>query len=187
MKIWYQSCTTIGSEKKWENYQNALKDHIKAVVRQDTEIHIQGTKVYTPAIDRYALLEYFNTHSIIENAIKAQEQGFDVFALGCFLDSGFFEIQDALDIPAIFSCQAALHLAGILARKFLVVVPNQGLKVRVKERARFFGLNKRIESCKVKPIEHEKLQIAINDIDVIRDELEQIVEEDCEAELLVPG
>lgn len=187
MRIWYQSCTTIGSEEKWAAYQRALQDHIKTVVREDTEVHIHGTKVYTPAIDRYFFLEYFNTHSIIENAIRAQKEEFDVFALGCFLDSGFFEIQEAVDIPVAFSCQAALHVASILARRFLVVVPNQGLQVRVLERARFFGLHNRITACKVRPFEHEKLQIAINDIDAIWTEVEELVEGDSEAELLVPG
>ncbi|MEW6266273.1 MAG: aspartate/glutamate racemase family protein [Thermodesulfobacteriota bacterium] len=187
MKIWYQSCTALGAQEKLAGYQWALLKHIDRVKRPDTEVHVHGTRFYTPAIDGHYYLEYFNTGHIMENALKAQDQGYDAFALGCFLDSGFAEIQEILDIPVAFSCQAALHVASLLARKFLVVVPNKGLQARVIGKAGSFGLRERLVDCRVKRFEHEKMLKAIDDAGVILKELDELVEDDSDAEMIVPG
>ena len=187
MKIWYQTCSSIGSDAKWSRYERSLRAHIGSVVRNESEVHIQGSRFYTPAIDRYHYLEYWNARSIIENAVEAEKKGYDVFALGCFLDTGFREIQEIVDIPVAFSCQVALHMASMLVNKFMVLVPNNGLKERVVQKVTEFGFDRKLVSCTIKEFAHEKLQEAIEDVQPIWDELMEVTRGHADAELIVPG
>lgn len=187
MKIWYQSCTTVGGDTQWKNYESALNVHLHRIVRPGGQIDIHGVRVSTPSIDRHHYFEYRNSFQVIENAIRAEREGYDVFALGCFLDSGALEVQEIVNIPVVFSCQNSLHLASLLSRKFLILVPNQGLQLRVKEKVRFFGLSERVTDCKVAEFEVPKLQKAFKDIDIIYKELEDKIDSASEAELIVPG
>ncbi len=187
MKIWYQSCTTVGKDTQWENYEQALRSHINRIIRKGNQVDIHGVKVSTTAIDRFHYFEFLNTNQVIENAMKSQKEGYDAFALGCFLDSGFLEIEETVEIPVTFSCQTSLHLASLLAKKIVILVPNRGLQLRVKEKIKFFGLVERVIDCKVAEFEVEKLQKAFKDPSIIWDELNRIIETDSEAEMIVPG
>jgi Asp/Glu/hydantoin racemase len=187
MRIWYQSTTTIGRENQWGSYQQALKNHINKIVRKDTQIDLHGVKWRTDLIDQHFYFESLIIRQMIENAIKAKEEGYDVFAVGCYMDSGLLEIPEVIDMPVAFSCQASLSMASLLARKFAILVPNRGLQIRVKERVKFYGLQERVTDCKVKEFEVEKLQRAFKDVGLVLQELNQLVESDSEAELIVIG
>lgn len=187
MRIWYQSTTTIGREGQWGSYEQALKKHINRIVRKDTQIDIHGVKWRTDLIDQYFYFESLIIRQLIENAIRAKEEGYDVFAVGCYMDSGFLEIPEVIDIPVAFSCQASLNMASLLARKFAILVPNRKLQIRVKEMVRFHGLQERVTDCKVIEFEVEKLQKAFKDVSLVWEELSQVVESGSEAEMIVIG
>lgn len=121
MKIWYQSYTAIGADPRWRYYEESLERHLAKVARPDTKIDIHGVDQFPPKMLECSYFQYLHFKQVIENAIEAEQKGYDAFVLAGMRDFAYNELKDVVDIPVAFIAEASFHMACLLASKFSVV------------------------------------------------------------------
>ena len=147
MQIWYQSSTSLGLDPIWRPYQEALERHVQRVARSDTKVEVHGVKVTHPLVEQSSYVKYLNQAQIINNAMRAEREGYDVFCVGCTLDPGFLEVREVVDIPVAFLSESCFHLASILADKFSLLSYNKAILLALEQKIRQYGLEKQFISC----------------------------------------
>src|SRR4051812_17670425 len=94
MKIWYQS---LFDGARLPAYFEGMRKRMKAIARPDVEVHLQGMPegVYggrTPAeVVVYPYIAALHAQLILDNALRAEAEGYDVFALGSVQDPAIEE------------------------------------------------------------------------------------------------
>lgn len=145
MKIWLQTAIAIGKDPKWRHYEKALETHAKRIVRPGNTVDLHGVDVLAPGLDRSAYVEFANSPQIISNAIRAEKEGYDVFAFTCMLDPMYFELREVVSLPIAFSFESCCHVACLLGRKFAVVGNNDIITQRLTGYAKYHqGLGDRV-------------------------------------------
>jgi len=101
MRIWYLS---IIDSSKQPNYFELFNEGAKTIARPgvDVEFHGMPTGTYgdlVPAeVVRYAYVMSLNIQFILDNVLRAQEEAFDVFAIGSVQDLGLEEARSLSNI-----------------------------------------------------------------------------------------
>lgn len=121
MRIYHQSLTVL---EDLPEYSARMNEHIKKVVRSDTIVDLHGMVPgsydanYPGGDIRHRAL--FNLHSVqwLAHGLKAEESGYDAFALCTMPDPMLVEIRSILDIPVIGSGESCFKLAGNYGQKF---------------------------------------------------------------------
>ena len=121
MKIYHQSLTVL---EDLPAYSQRMTEHIKKIVRSDTQVVLHGMAQgsydanYPGGDIRHRAL--FNLHAVqwLTHAIKAEEMGFDAFALCTMPDPLITDIRSILDIPVIGSGESCFKLATSYGQKF---------------------------------------------------------------------
>jgi len=124
MKIWYQSLFDAG---RIPAYFEGVRKRVATVARPDTEVHLHAMPegVYgarTPAeavIYPYTASLY--AQDILENALRAEAEGYDVFALSSVQDPALLEARSLLDIPVVGYGESAMHFACLLGSRFVII------------------------------------------------------------------
>lgn len=148
MRIWYQSSASLGRDLMWRPYQESLKRHVRKVTRPDTKVEVHGVKVTHPLVERSRYAQYLNQAQIINNAITAEREGYDVFCVACTLAPGFVEIREVVNIPVAFLSESCFHLASILADKFSLLAYNKNILLALRQKIRQYGLEDRFILCR---------------------------------------
>jgi Asp/Glu/hydantoin racemase len=110
-------------------------------------VEVHGVEVTHPLMEQSNYVKYLNQAQIINNAIKAEREGYDAFCVGCTLDPGFIEIREVVDIPVAFLAESCFHLAAILADKFSLLAYNKSILLALEQKIRQYGLEKRFIPC----------------------------------------
>ena len=125
MKIWYQSLFDAG---RVPAYFDGVRKRIGTVARPGTDVHLQAMPqgVYggrTPAeCVIYPYIASLHAQIILDNALRAQAEGYDVFALSSVQDPAIGEARSLLDIPVVGYGEAAMHFACLLGSRFVVIL-----------------------------------------------------------------
>lgn len=125
-----------------------------------TEVHIAtvkgGPKEIMSAYDEAKAIGY-----ALEEAERAEQEGFDAVAMSCAFDVGVDAMREALDIPVVGACQAALHLASLLGSKFSIITTSgHGSSIRTTEDlVSKYGFKSKLAS--IRPINLTPLQFAV--------------------------
>ncbi len=127
MKIWYQSSSGYRYEPVWDEYGRTLEAQCRRVLRPDTEVFVTGIPVMVRDVENWKALQYYQNAQSLQNMIRAQEQGFDAFVIGCTLDVGLAEGKSMLDIPIVGISETAYHMAMTMGRQFAVVTSSPAL------------------------------------------------------------
>ena len=143
MKIWYQSYSGIGFDPKWKNYEEDLKSYVQKVARPDTKIDVHGVGTMSPKMVDSDYIQYLHTSQVIANALQAEREGYDAFAIGGTLDLGHIFIREVLDIPVAFIAESSLYHACLLARKFAIIAINEKMLQRQMELVKHHGMELR--------------------------------------------
>jgi Asp/Glu/hydantoin racemase len=124
-------------------YFDGVKKRVGAIARPGTEVHLHSMPegVYgsrTPAeCVIYPYIASLHAQIILDNARRAQAEGYDVFALSSVQDPAIQEARALLDIPVVGYGEAAMHFACLLGSRFVIIVFgerfDQMLDVRVRE------------------------------------------------------
>lgn len=149
IRIWIQSAAPSNDEPKWLPYRESLNRQIQEVKREDTSIEVHGVEFGTELMDQSSYVRFLTRGQIIENAIRAQHEGFDGFSVSNTLDIdlGYHEIRNVVDISVAFLAENCLHLACILADKFTVLCWNKALKSISDRTIRQYGLEQKFVPC----------------------------------------
>src|ERR1051325_9275066 len=139
MKIWYQSLFDAG---RIPAYFDGGPKRAATVARPGTEVHLHAMPqgVYgarTPAeAVVYPYIASLHAQIILDNALRAQADGYNVFALSSVQDPALEEARALLDIPVVGYGESAMHFACLLGSRFVIIAFgerfDQMLDVRVK-------------------------------------------------------
>lgn len=121
MKLWYQSMSSYRYEPVWDLYGKTLEEQCGKAARPDTEVYVTGMPVMMREIDRFRSVTYYHKNQILNNMMKAEKEGYDVFVIGCTSDTGLEEGREMVDIPIVGISQTAYHLAAMLGELFAIV------------------------------------------------------------------
>ncbi|MEV6639572.1 aspartate/glutamate racemase family protein [Amycolatopsis sp. NPDC051371] len=140
MKIWFQ---LMASETRSPGFIAAVQEQLKACVSPSTTVVVRGT-THGAYADQYRLLFHYDEREIIANGLRAQQDGFDVFALGNSLDPGVVALREVLDIPVVVQMEVSCAVACMTGEKFGVVATNAKAEPRYREIVHGYGLADRL-------------------------------------------
>ena len=124
MKIWSQSCSAMGKGPIESDYEKSLKRHAQKIARPDTVVDFHGVDAPIPGMTvSHTSTEVCGWQSV-RNAIKAEREGYDVFALANTHDPSYYRIREMVDIPVVFMMEVSLHMALMLGQKFAFLTLN---------------------------------------------------------------
>jgi Asp/Glu/hydantoin racemase len=188
MKIWYQSDAPLGFDPLWENYKISLEKNIDKIKLPDTLVEIYGNE---PIGLKAANLEKekLRIDQVINNAIEAQKNNYDVFVVGCTADPGRSKIRKLLNIPTIFIGENSMNFACALGKNISIVARAEEVCTKFKKNIRDYGLNNMIFKISHLSFTLEQLATSFEDpkpvIEKFLTEANKLVRKG--AEVIIPG
>ena len=146
MRIWHQSFTVL---EDLPAYADTLLAHMKKIARPDTEIVMHGQRIGTYPADypgddlAYSYLYWMHGQQWIAGALKAQQQGFDAYAMCTMPNPMIREIRTVVDIPVTGYGESSALIACQLGQKFGVMTFIPQLVPLYTERIKSYGLTER--------------------------------------------
>ena len=192
MKIWHQSFTALGDLPA---YQQAIETHIRKVVNPGTEVVMHGVREGTypsnyPGTDiSYAALYTMHASQWFSQAIKAQDEGFDAYAM-CTLPNPYIrEIRSLVDMPVVGYGEVNIHMACMLGQRFGLMLFIDRMVPLYQEQIGLYGVASRCAG--VRPVGftfHDVLK-AWNDPGELIERFERSAIELIEqgADVIIPG
>lgn len=126
MRIWHQSMAEI---ERLDSYGTTMERHAKNVCSPDTEISVRGLPLGTYG-DRepsdalgYPILYRRAADHVLDNARRAEDEGYDAFVVGSFSDPVVRELRSSVDIPVVSVAEASILVAHSLGR-YLALIAN---------------------------------------------------------------
>lgn len=151
MRIWHQSFTVL---EDLGAYKDALQRHFARVARPGTEIVMHGMHPATyrsnyPGEDiRHASLQYLHSLQFVAAGLRAQEEGYDAYAISTLPEPGLREIRSMLEIAVVGYGESAMLAACLLGRKFGVLVFISELAALLEDNVRRHGLQERFAGAR---------------------------------------
>lgn len=146
MRIWYQSLFDSG---RIPAYFEGLAARARVVARPGVEVEFfgmpegsYGARVPSDVVI-YPYLASLHAQSILDNALRAEAAGYDVFAIGSVQDPGLEEARSLVDIPVVGYGEAAMHFACLLGGRFAVIAFQAGFDQMMDLRIKRLGLAER--------------------------------------------
>lgn len=124
---------------------------VRKAARPDTEITMWYPDKF-PGSVAFLYPTAVNDITIVNNVIKAEEQGYDAAVIACHLDNGLQEARGAVKIPVTGPCESGMIVAQLVGRKFAVVTVRPALIPRMEEHLRLYGWEDR--AIKTRPIRY---------------------------------
>jgi len=187
LKIWYQSFV---DPVRQAAYCEELARALKAVAGQGVEFDLHG--IDPPDLELHRLTEFRCARQVIRNAVTAQQQGYDAFAIGHFQDGGLYEARATVDIPVVALGEASMLHACTLGRKIALVTINPLFIPIHEEQIERYGLASRVVAVKAIATDPALLVRAFTDpptfdlvIRQLRDQAQPLVE--AGADVIIPA
>ncbi len=108
-RIWWQSSVQLNV---LPGYKEAIEAHSRRILGPDFEVEMHGVES-SPNDTKWRYIEMMNGRDMMENFFRAQEEGFDCIAIGCFLDSCLQEAREVLDIPVLGIAETGIMWAKL--------------------------------------------------------------------------
>ena len=140
MKIWYQTASKYRYDPNLNEYGRTLEEQCRRTVRSGTEVYVTGVPERIQGWDKFKFSSYFNTSQIINNMLKAQNEGYDAVVIGNSLDVGLEEGREMLSIPIVGIAHANFHMAAMLGELFAIVTTESHIAERYRQMVIRYGL-----------------------------------------------
>lgn len=178
MRLWYQSASSYRYEGTFELYGKTLEEQCQRAARPDTEIYVTGLPVMMREIDRFKSLTYYHKIQMLNNMLRAEKEGYDVFAIGCTSDTGLEEGREMLDIPVVGISQTSYFLAGMLGELFAVVSISAHFCEKYRQQVVRYGLeSKHLRGNYFFPATEEEVALALQDPGPVMDKFRVAAQE----------
>jgi len=107
-------------------------------------------------LHRYESLTLDGTLELVE---KAERSGYDGFVIGCFNDPALTEARESVrDLVVAAPCEASLHIAAALGRKFSILAVGGTHVPQVEENVRHYGFEAHLASVRTTRVPTADLQ-----------------------------
>lgn len=129
--------------------------------------------------------EAFAVPGLIEEIKKGEAEEYDGYIVACFDDPGLAAARTITDRPVVGICEAAIHMATLVALRFSIITTMQRSVASAEELVRRYGV---LDRCRVRWIEASVLDFETPGTDAaaqLRSEVHKTLQEDnAEAVLL---
>lgn len=117
MKIWWQSSTPI---HRLHDYRTTLAEHLSAVKRPETEVHINGVDDGSMDLHYNAVvaINSYGPGGVLNKIMQAADQNYDAVAIGCFLDPAMQEAREVVAIPVLGLGETSMLMACMFGHRF---------------------------------------------------------------------
>ena len=125
IRIWHQSFTVLSD---LGDYDKALREHFALVSRPGTVIDMHGMRPGSyrsnyPGDDiKYGVLQYLHGLQFLLNGIRAEQEGYDAYAISTLPEPTLRETRSAVGIPVVGYGESAMLAACDLGERFGVLV-----------------------------------------------------------------
>jgi allantoin racemase len=192
MRIWYQSLVDGG---RMPVYFDGLKARAAKVARPGVEVEFHGMPPatygsHTPAdVMTYPYMASLHHQFILDHALQAEAEGYDVFAVGSIQDPGLELARSLVDIPVVGYGESAMHFACCLGSRFAVLAFAAGFAQMMDLRIRDLGLRERALPTVVVDVDFDAVGKALNDPKIIIEHFNAAARRAIAqgAEALIPG
>jgi allantoin racemase len=139
MRVLWQSFVDAAQNP---SYLDGLGAYLNEIATSGTQVEVRG--ITPPDRDFGRLTEFRCAIEAVDNAIGAEQDGYDGFVMGHFQDAGLYEARSAVRIPVVGTGEATLHLAAQLGRRIGLVSIDPIFAVWHHEQAERYGLAHRV-------------------------------------------
>jgi Asp/Glu/hydantoin racemase len=147
-RIWHQSMTDL---ERLAGYKAMLGDHARRVCGSELSVDLHGLlpESYPAGVAPVALTQYRWAHhllniQIVENAIRAEAEGYAAVAISCFVDPALDLARSAVDIPVVSSCETALLVASVIGGSFGLITIDASMVRILRELVSRYGYADRV-------------------------------------------
>ncbi len=192
MRIWYQSLVDSG---RMPAYFDGLKARAARVARQGVEVEFHGMPAgtygsHTPAdVMTYPYMASLHHQFILDHALQAEAEGYDVFAVGSIQDPALELARSLVDIPVVGYGESAMHFACCLGSRFAVIAFQAGFDQMLDLRIRDLGLRERALPTVVIDVGFDDVGRALQDpgkvVEMFKQSAGRAIAQGAEA--LIPG
>jgi allantoin racemase len=147
MKIWHQSMTELHD---LGTYKESLEAHAKKILGTagNVEVHGMPKGAYHGYSPTAALSNAFAHHRILDpildNAVRAEMQGFDAFIVGSYSEPFIRELRSAVDIPVVSITEATLLVSCSIGRLSAPIANDPGIAWIVRQSVESHGMSQRV-------------------------------------------
>ena len=152
MRLWYQSMG-VARRSTTGLYAQTLHQTLNQAAASGTTVTVHGLSEGKAIADQYRYLEYVDTQEILENGLRAEQDGYDAFLIGNIFEPGLHALREVLNIPVLGLCESSIHLACMMGAGFSIVNVNPKFVRKVTENIAGAGLTSRLVS-----VEHMQVE-----------------------------
>src|SRR5262249_36352562 len=105
--------------------EEACERYVPTVARPGTTVTVHSVELRAPKMVVSKYIQYLHVAQIIENALRAEREGYDAFVIGGMRDLGYEEFREVVTIPVAFGGEPTSPAACMLARRFGVILGDQ--------------------------------------------------------------
>lgn len=194
-RIWHQSVTDL---EQLPHYREHLREHARRVTGADTTVDVHGVASgsYPPGVApievlRYPAAEHLLGTQLLAAADRAEREGYDAMAVGCFFDPILDELRAAVDIPVVTLAQSSLLMASTAGSRFALLAIAPVNTRRLVELVGRYGFTQRVAGVVdvVPAITEDELDAAFSDVSGLLARLEDAARRAAAdgADLLIPA
>ena len=158
-RLWHQSMTELAGLGA---YRDFLLAHSQALLGNEATVQVEGLRAgtYHGRTPTSALGNAFVYHravdQIIDNAIRAEQDGFDAFVIGSYSEPLLREIRSAVDIPVIGILESSMLVSCSLGKRIAPIANAPEISFIVQNAVEKHGLESRVLPCvPIDPPMHE--------------------------------
>lgn len=129
---------------------------------------------------------------LIKETLRLKEEvDFDAVVINCFADTGADELREILNVPVLGPCQACVHVASLLGRRFSIVTVDHYAAETLKDLVAHYGFSEKLASVRYlgmppleigKHLKEEKTSVVEKFVKIAK----TCIEED-DADVIIPG
>jgi allantoin racemase len=152
MRLFYQS---LGASRGSRDgaYGQLLKRIVDQAAAAGTAVSINGLGPNRALADQYRYLEFLDAGEVLENGLRAEQEGYDAFLIGNIFEPGLHELRELLNIPVLGLRESTVHVACLMGASFSLVNVNPKFVRRIVEGIQLQGLSSRMVSVEKMEVE----------------------------------
>jgi|HigsolmetaAR204D_1030405.scaffolds.fasta_scaffold03680_4 Hydantoin racemase len=192
MKILFQSLIEMN---RTPAYFSGMKARCAAIARAGVQVDFVGMPagIYGQNVPssmlRYPYVAAMTEQFILDNALRAQAGGYDVFAIGSVQDPALEQARALVDIPVVGYGESAMHFACCMGTRFAILVFERGFEQMMDLRIQRLGLTSRALPTKLIDADFNQVSRGLSDstqiVEAFTDAARQVIAQGAEA--IIPG